>query len=308
MLLTPTNIALRKAFPWAYSVQKILYQAHPNRFGSSHLMFGSDYGGDHKASRFHAYCFLVADETPTRWTVERRKVRQRYLSDGRRMSFKRLDDPHRQQALVPFLQAADALTGHLLGVLVDKRMKPLSTGKITLNQWSISPGLSGKWNPGAFENMARKAHFFALRVAQWSRPGSDITWITDQDEFVANEARLDDAQQFAARLMSVYTNHPLGVFAMNSTAIDSDDRGFEDFVAIPDLVAGMLAELCSKLSKSTSWADLEKPYVLDEKITNKSDLILDWFWFPSSRLRRTCIVIDKVGDKGRVMKLDQRFP
>jgi hypothetical protein len=93
-----------------------------------------------------------------------------------------------------------------------------------LNLWASSLRLSGRWNERAFENMARKAHFFALFVAQWSRPGSDITWITDQDEFVANEARLDDAQRFAARLSSIYTPHPLGVFAMNSTAIDASDR------------------------------------------------------------------------------------
>jgi hypothetical protein len=122
MLLTPTNIALRKAFPWAYSVQKILNASQPSRFKSDHLMLGSDYGGDHKVSKYPAYCFLVADETIDihRWSIERRRIRQRYLSDGRRMSFKRLDDPNRLQALVPFLQAADTLSGHLIGVLVHK--------------------------------------------------------------------------------------------------------------------------------------------------------------------------------------------
>ncbi|HEX6441626.1 MAG TPA: hypothetical protein VF007_05515 [Stellaceae bacterium] len=267
-------------------------------------MFGSDYGGDHKSSRFNAYCFLIADETPSRWAVERRRVRQKYLSDGRRMSFKRLGDPQRQQALVPFLEAADTLNGHLIGVLVDKKLKPLSTGKNTLQLWTTLVGLSGKWNIHAFESMARKAHFFALCVAQWSRPRSDITWITDEDEFVANDARLDDAQKFAARLMSLYTDHPLGVFAMNSTAIDTHDRGFEDFVAIPDLAAGMLSEVCSKLSKTKNWHGLDDPYILEEKISYKAEFILNWFSFAASRLRRTCIVIDKVGDRGRVMKLN----
>jgi hypothetical protein len=296
---------LRKAFPWAYTVQKILNANQPFRFQSSHLLLGSDYGGDHKASSYKAYCFLLADGTSSPWLSDREKVRRNYLSDGRRMSFKRLSDPLRQKALIPFLQAADALNGHLVGVLVHKDVRFLTTGKKTYERWAKPFRLSAQWNAGAFENMARKAHFFALCVAQWSRPGSDITWITDEDEFVANDARLDDAQNFAAKLSSFYTPHSLGIFAMNSTAIDANDRAFEDFVAIPDLAAGMLSELCSQLA---TWKDLSElaQYPLDDgQLTLKSEIILDWFWFPSSRLRRTCIVIDKLGNKMRVMRLGQ---
>ena len=221
------------------------------------------------------------------------------------MSFKQLNDPQRQRALVPFLQAADDLNGHLVAVLVDKKMANLTTGKTTLTQWAASLKLSGKWNAGAFESMARKAHFFALCASQWSPPGANISWITDQDEFVANESRLDDAQRFAARLLTLYTEDRVPIIiAMNSTAVDEDDLEFEDFVAIPDLAAGMLAEICSRLSSSKDWSKLDKPYVLEDVISDKSELLSDWFWFPHSRLRRTCIVIDKIGSGGRVMKLN----
>ena len=37
----------------------------------------------------------------------------------------------------------------------------------------------------------------------------------------------------------------LGVFAMNTVSFDNKARGFEDFVAIPDLAAGMIGEVLS---------------------------------------------------------------
>jgi len=220
------------------------------------------------------------------------------------MSFKRLDDPLRQQALIPFLQAANRLNGHLVCVLVDKKFRYMTSGKGMLKKYRKSLGLSARWNDKSFENMARKAHFFSLCVAQWSRPGSDITWITDEDEFVANDLRLDDAQKFAARLSSLYSDHSFGTFAMNTTAIDGNDRGFEDFVAIPDLAAGMLSEVCSLLSPTKDWVDHEK-YPLLHDMSQKADIIMDWFWCPTPHLKRTCIVIDKFESKTRVMKLDQ---
>jgi hypothetical protein len=75
-----------------------------------------------------------------------------------------------------------------------------------------------------------------------------ISWVTDNDSIVANNERLDDTHHFAARLSGLYVSHRLGEFMMNTVSIDTEDRGFEDFVAIPDLAAGMLAEVVSGMS------------------------------------------------------------
>jgi hypothetical protein len=120
----------------------------------------------------------------------------------------------------------------------------------------------------------------------------DVTWISDQDEFVDNEQRLDDAQKIAARISTLYLQHTLRVFAMNTTQIDGPGREYEDLVAIPDLAAGMLSELSRNLLE-------------DGAIQIKSDVISDWFWHEGANLHRTCIVLDKVADKSRVFKLDR---
>ena len=293
LLITPTSIALRKAYPWANSVQKILRKAQPFRFRGDNLFFGSDYGGDHKGSRYKAYCFLIADSTPSDWFHRQRAIRDRYLTDGRRVSFKRLDDPQRQRALIPLLDAANSITGHVVAVLIDKRMKRLCAPNGSSKGWAKTIKMQARWNDPAFEAMARKAHFFSLCVAQWSKPRANVTWITDEDEFVANEARLDDAQNYAARISSLYSPHPLGVFAMNTTAIDDEKRSFEDFVAIPDLVAGMLTEVYTKLSAHEHWKGGEECAIEDVHLSIKSQLLSDWFWNESFSLRRTTIVIEK---------------
>jgi hypothetical protein len=270
------------------------------------LFIGSDYGGNHKGSAYNSYAFVVVNDKPSQWLLMQRNIRARYLPNARRMSFKRLNDPHRQEALIPFLQAADTLDGHLVVFLVHKsvRLHPSKEGDV--QKWRQLLTLSAKWNHRAFEEALRKVHFFSLLVSGWSQPLMDVTWISDQDEFVDNEQRLDDAQKIAARISTLYLQHTLRVFAMNTTQIDGPGREYEDLVAIPDLAAGMLSELSSALAKGTAWSDFNGRNLLEDgAIQIKSDVISDWFWHEGANLHRTCIVLDKVADKSRVFKLDR---
>lgn len=307
-ILNPQTIALRKTFPWAFSIQKILHADRPRPFDANHLLVGSDYGGHHSGSSYRTYAFLVASNLPSPWLTNQRSIRAKYLPDGRRMSFKRLSDSRRQESLVPFLQAADELDGHIVVFVVHKSVRLHPTKKEDIAKWTRLLGLSANWRRRAFEEAIRKCHFFSLLVSQWSRPMMDVTWISDEDEFVADEARLDDMQKFSARFSTLYLPHSMRQFAMNTTKIDDESREYEDFVAIPDLAAGMLSELSSHLAKSETWYDLQgKTFLNDGEIQAKSELLLDWFWFGSARLKRTCIVIDKSGKQSRVFKLNQLF-
>jgi hypothetical protein len=188
------------------------------------------------------------------------------------MSFKALGDKQRQRALIPFLQAANCFQGHLVGLIVTKELARMAAPDGDILEWPKRLGLRGKWKETSLEAVLRTAHFFALFLSLWSRPGMHVTWITDEDEIVANEDRLDDAQQLAARLTSMYVPHLMGVFAMNSTAIDERDR--EDFVAIPDLAAGMLAEVSHNLTTEGT-IRTERIKIDSQKFTEKTDTIAD---------------------------------
>jgi hypothetical protein len=123
---------IQRLWPWTKNVERILRLAQPHPFAGSHLMMGSDYSGDHKASRFRVYCYLLADtDASPDWPLQRQLVRQRYLPDGRRMAFKSLGDKHRQRALVPFLEAAETIRGHIVALIVTKELTNICRGAQT---------------------------------------------------------------------------------------------------------------------------------------------------------------------------------
>lgn len=206
------------------------------------------------------------------------------------MSFKSLGDGLRQRALVPFLQSADTIDGHLVALVVTKKLGNLSWRSSFDQTVPKRLGLHAVWKERSFEAMLRSALMFALMLGIWSRPWMDVTWISDQDEIVQNDDRLDDAQQLAAKLSTQFVPHHLGVFAMNSTAIDGDDRAFEDLVSVPDLAAGMLSEIASSFVRHS----VASEYSISTRteLSRKTEILSDWFWWPHAALKRTCILVD----------------
>jgi hypothetical protein len=192
------------------------------------------------------------------------------------MAYKRLDDSVRQEALVPFLAAAAGLDGHLVAIAVDKRKKWLSTATGTADDVRKAFGLKASWNPRSLEGMMRKIHLAAVLLSIWARPYGSVTWITDEDEFVANDARHDDALLIAARMCSLYFPYPMGTFRLNTTGQDPETREYEDLCSIPDLAAGMLSEISTRLSKAGNWENRMRK--LHSGLPVKADIIADWFW------------------------------
>lgn len=294
-LLNLNNVVLRKTFPWGHSIQKHLWKAQSRPFLASNLFIASDYGGEHKRATHRTYAFLVFDCTPSGWPSAMRTIRASKLTDGRRMSFKQLNDCVRQNALVPYLQAADTLTGHLLVIAIDKRIPWLMCGKGHAEKWSSFLGLKGKWGDKSFENMARKSYIVSLVLSVWSRPMMNVSWITDYDESVANANRLDDTHIFAARMSSLLVQHRMGEFAMNTVAYDEDGRAFEDICAIPDIAAGMTSDICAAVFHNGGSVRDRRHELSTQVLSEKTHLISDWFWRSESTLHKMMIQIDKYG-------------
>lgn len=298
-LLTPRNVAVRRAWGWGYSIQKILAASEPKPRESSRLIIASDYGGEHRSATHLMYCYLLVRGGMQHWLSSTKAARE-HLVDARRMAYKRLDDRARQNALVPFLSAAAGLDGHLVAIAVDKKKKWLSTEPDFADPMLRELNLKAHWNSRALESMLRKVHFIAILLSLWSRPYSNLTWITDQDEFVANDLRHDDALMAAARFSSFYIEHPMGVFRLNTTGQDRDARDFEDLCAIPDLAAGMLSDVSTRLGRR-NWED--RLWRLKSELPLKAEVIADWFWDDRMPLRKTLISIDVQGSKFGVRKV-----
>jgi hypothetical protein len=210
------------------------------------------------------------------------------------MAFKGLNDRQRRHALIPFLEASESLDGHVVVVAINKKITHLSTHQGSIGVWEALYGFQARWDPRAFEEMVRVSHFFSLFLAAWSSPNMNISWMTDEDDIVANAERLDDAHQFAACLSTLHVPHRLGEFMMNTPAVMHDELMFEDFLAIPDLAAGMISEILK--TKAMNQFKTSLSVYDDQPLTDKSEIIADWFWHNAGTLKKTCILIDQAED------------
>lgn len=285
---------LRLAFPWSARFLSIIREVLPEPFTGSHIMVGSDYSGDHKRSDYRVYSFLIADtDNSPNYPELRRQLRSELFPDNRRMSYKKLNDRIRQKALIPFLNIADAFTGLCCAIIVHKDLERMSTSPNSLSLWQRLHGLDARWSRPAFEAMARIAHFFCLLISVASSPNQHVTWITDQDEIVANDKRLTDVMNFVAKMSNLYSDHPLGEFAMNSTQVDTGDRAVEDFVAVPDLVAGAFADIVTVWSQQPDWRNGNDLTLSPEAIPAKANVISTWFCSESANLKRCAVLVDR---------------
>jgi len=84
---------LENRWPWTPGFLRQLHQIRCAPFFGSHLMLGSDYSGDQGNCPFFVYAFIIADEQASaEWPLRVQRVRQQFLKDDRRMSFKNMND------------------------------------------------------------------------------------------------------------------------------------------------------------------------------------------------------------------------
>ena len=216
----------------------------PNLRRTDTLFVMSDYAGAHPDSTHEVYSFFILDPHYLgHWDQVREQARRGGLGFKRRMSYKSLHDRKRRTSLPKFLGAADRVESLLASFVVSKRIGTLFQTGVVSDQPTEFERLATRWKPTVRERMFRIFYFASLLLAGLSAPNQDIIWFTDEDEIVPNTERLTDAVTLFANLSSHFLGHALGQLKIGTARSDSGDRRLEDLLAIPDLVAGALAEL-----------------------------------------------------------------
>ncbi|RQP26274.1 hypothetical protein [Piscinibacter terrae] len=266
----------------------------------------SDYGGRHKASLYETTAVLYMDvNNSASWQADRLRVRQRYLPDGRRMSFKGLNDVMKQQALIPFLEATDAIPGVLLVVAVHKSVKNLCWGNELRTSWPNTKTLHHRWSPRAFERALSVAHLVGLMVGGLSTSGQEIYWFSDEDELLANQKASKDVGSFLSLFSSAYVTHPLKQVGLGTTAIDEGDRYEEDHVTITDLAAGAAADMLTELARHAGSIPTGIAVEFHGQFSPKTNVITSWLGDSRCRLKKVLMVFDPRGTTGFwVMRLN----
>lgn len=293
---------------WLNSFCEIIKETKLPLIKGNTLYVTTDYSGNESKSQYSVISILLADlDTSGVWDIERCIVRKNFLADGRRMSFKGLNDRQRHQALIPFLSSADKIQGLCVTVAISKEIRELVNSKKFLKLCSEAFMLQSKWKPKVFENMFRVTYFISILLAGLSKPNQNIYWISDEDEIFANPSVSSDVANILSRLTSVYVKHPLGELGIGTTKLDEGDRLEEDFAAVPDLVAGCVAELLTALKPIIQEKHIEKfLYPVPGSLSSKTELISSWLNYDKQNLKKVVLVFDKIGNKRlRIWRLRQ---
>ena len=235
------------------------------------LLMASDYSGDDDQAPAKVYSFLLADAIYLwLWLDMRAQLRKEHLPGGRRMSYKNLNDKHRQSALIPFLRIANAIPGLLITFIVDKEIHDLfgHQGSDMVQGGLIPPD----WKGRTVERMVRIATLGGLIIAGMSAPGQDVLWFTDEDDIVANMARVRGATRVIGGLVGGLSPHPMGHLRFGTAKCDNGSREVEDLLAIPDLVSGAL----SNMSMLLLGPEKSGAMFYGKECPEKAQIIMSW--------------------------------
>lgn len=281
-------------YPWVETVNRIFAACQlPYLLGPT-IALMSDYGGEHRTSRYNTISILAFDsEVRGEWEYRRRQIRSKILKDSRRMSFKNLADCRRKQALLPFLSAANTINGVCATFVIRKEIKHLCSLPEHFNEFQKHVNLEGSWNSKSFDRVIRLVHFVSLLIAGLSHPKQNVYWISDEDCLFANTRCSQDVVNLATYFTNYYVKYPLGDLGIGTTQIDETDLGLEDLTAVPDLVAGGLAEIATSIAATYGGRiPVGLALSLPAKLSPKAKVLADWLADDTQSLKRPTICFD----------------
>ncbi|QNN24166.1 hypothetical protein HED60_18455 [Planctomycetales bacterium ZRK34] len=278
------------------SIATILAKSNtPNLRNSPTLMCISDYSGEHPTGRWNIASFLLLNpDKCIDWEYARQHLRSKWFRDGRRMSYKKLNDIQRRRALLDFLIAADQIDGVCVTFAVDKSIETLFTEDSSMDEF---PHLS--WPNHIFERAMRIIHFASFLIAGLSAEHQNLIWITDEDAIAANHDRLREFVDISKPVLSNYLSHTLGHVRIGTTELDSGDRSIEDLAAIPDLVAGFLSECLTEMLSDQLMPVRGVISPIPRGVVQKAKNLAAWYANPNSRMtRKLCAITPAPSGQG----------
>jgi hypothetical protein len=280
----------------------------PQPFTGESLYVASDYGATHGQGSYDWIGLLITDMRGSEtWRTRRAQIRNSSLRDGRRMSYKSLGDSTKSRALTRFLRSADHIPGMLVLIYFDRGLDDLFLGKGEPALTDSALKLLASWKPRQREKLLRILHFLAFFVAALSRPGQHVVWLTDEDEIIPNEFRLQSLLDLAMEISGHYVVHNLGYLRFATAAVDDDSRFIEDLLSIPDLAGGGLAATLDEMKRTRQLPRGDLMVPLPHGLRAKALFLAHWFADYSCSLKRMAWRIDASEPTGAFDLAEIRF-
>lgn len=262
----------------------------PDLSNDKTLFIFSDYS--RVQGQYKTYSFLAIGRTGADYFNGARKIiRRDFNLKNRRMSYKGLNDKIKLKALPAFLSCAEAMEGLIVTFAVDNQIKYMFAEQF-IDLW---PELS-EFKKSTLEEILRVVHFGAQVIMTAFSSGQNIIWFTDNDAVVANESH----EQLFGKLAESIIRHmfmpqeKINQVVFGISEIDDGSLEVEDFLAIPDLVAGAICETLDQFNQAdlrvTSKVILNKP-----DVKAKTDMICQWIGNDTCSLKKFGVVFDKIG-------------
>ncbi|RJP54849.1 MAG: hypothetical protein C4583_01655 [Anaerolineaceae bacterium] len=242
--------------------------------------------------KYKTYSFFIIGRSGADYFNGARKIlRDDFNLENRRMSYKGLGDKRKLKALPAFLSCAGAVDGVLITFAVDTQIQYMFAEQF-LDVWKEL----SVFKKNVLEDMLRVVHFGAQAIMTVFSDSQNIVWFTDCDAIVANEKH----EQLFGKLAETTIRHGfmpqenINHVAFGLSEIDDGSLEIEDFIAVPDLVAGALCETLDQLNISNlrvaSNLILKKP-----NVTDKANIICEWIGKMACPLKKFGVVFDKFG-------------
>jgi len=153
------------------------------------------------------------------------------------------------------------------------------------------------WKPMSLGRLALIAGFAALLVAglvDRRVPSQHVLWLTDHDEILPNQERSKEALYIFAQWLQRFVPDAVGDVSWLTPGND-EKNSIEDLVAIPDLVAGAMADFLTNTVfayHDTNDEAFDVEIERQIKLSKKTETILDWHTECHHPLARIAVVVD----------------
>lgn len=272
----------------------------PNLSAAETVSIFSDYGGEHKGSRFHSYSFLVCAHAPDLLQSQMAEIREKngLNSPFKEISYKTKNYGPVKRAMPEYLAALNSLViGGVFTFLVDKKIETLfapdrkSFSGVAMEALE-SIGMQ-YLQADVAEKLFRVVHFSAYLTSLLANEEQKIFWMTDHDAIAANSSRHNDLLKVFERVLRLYKPDGYKLlggavpFAENSAA-------YLDLLSVPDLVAG-----------ATEHFFTNKPHT-DEafKVPAAVDHISKWLAGQGVSLKKHTFMFEKKADGVKASHVD----
>lgn len=283
-------------------------KAFPRLHQASNLVIASDYSGEHQDSQYLVISVLIADldSVTGSWDRRRKQVRQDYMPDSRRMSFKALRDNARRRALVPFLTASSVIRGLSFTMAIHRSVGTFFAGEAPLDLSNPDFHEFQSWKPAVLEKACRVVHLIAFLLSGLSRSGQNVFWFTDEDAIASNDLRIGQLTKLFGWISSEYLEHSLGHLRCGTTKSDDGSLLIEDTAAIPDLIAGAAYEQFQVSAKEECRIIRDSFWITSGGLSSKTSNINWWFVDSKRPLKKMLCRVDPSEDSHGPMVLADR--